>query len=402
MSTPAPASLHAGQFRVRIDDEIMIVTAGQTGTSWTVTRHAEGSTAATHAIGAPVTYRVTAAVFSDMRDAIVAEAADRATNDALHVSTLDPHSDRSYARSLRLSGEPAQYVGAGGQPPFLADWANAGGGTQPLLFYMDPGGIVHVEGTIKSPAGQAAGVAIFQLPDSLTSVLDNFNRADGALGANWIGPLWPGEPAPLIVSNQVAGTVAGWRSAFWDAAVYSDDVTVFATLANASAQVDLYAHATHEGEAIVSAYSLFWVPSDPGLRIVRVDSETSASVLEYITVTIANGDAIALRKTSDLLRAWRKPAAGAWGAVGAGATDTAYDFGHLGFELGPSSATRLDDFGGGQASHRPIGGTVRAGSAATGTGDAVQCQIDTSGNVSMAAAATAGAAYGIALAFRPV
>jgi len=48
------------QFRIRVDDEIMIVT-GVAGAVFTVTRHAESTTAATHAAGAVVQHPLTAA-----------------------------------------------------------------------------------------------------------------------------------------------------------------------------------------------------------------------------------------------------------------------------------------------------------------------------------------------------
>lgn len=44
----------AGPFRIEIDSEIMEVTAGSSGTSWTVVRGKDGTTAATHANGAAV------------------------------------------------------------------------------------------------------------------------------------------------------------------------------------------------------------------------------------------------------------------------------------------------------------------------------------------------------------
>jgi hypothetical protein len=60
VSAAAPASLHGGQFRVRIGDELLLVTAGQNTTSWTATRGVEGSTAATHSSGATVRHLLTA------------------------------------------------------------------------------------------------------------------------------------------------------------------------------------------------------------------------------------------------------------------------------------------------------------------------------------------------------
>jgi hypothetical protein len=59
-STGFPAAVTGtSQFRIRIDSELMTVT-NVSGTTWTVTRGAESSTAATHLIGAAVVLVVTA------------------------------------------------------------------------------------------------------------------------------------------------------------------------------------------------------------------------------------------------------------------------------------------------------------------------------------------------------
>jgi hypothetical protein len=50
----------AANFRVRIDDELLLVTANPS-TSWTVERGVEGTTAATHSNGATVTHVLTKA-----------------------------------------------------------------------------------------------------------------------------------------------------------------------------------------------------------------------------------------------------------------------------------------------------------------------------------------------------
>lgn len=56
-ATGFPAS---AQYRILIDSEIMIVTAGAATTTWTVTRGAESTTGATHENGAAVTHVLTA------------------------------------------------------------------------------------------------------------------------------------------------------------------------------------------------------------------------------------------------------------------------------------------------------------------------------------------------------
>lgn len=57
-STPFPTATNGGQFRVLIGTELLIVTA-ISGTTWTVTRGAEGTTAAAHSSGDAVTHIIT-------------------------------------------------------------------------------------------------------------------------------------------------------------------------------------------------------------------------------------------------------------------------------------------------------------------------------------------------------
>jgi type II secretory pathway pseudopilin PulG len=52
------------EFRVKVDSEIFVVTAGAGTTTWTVTRAADGTTAATHNVGAGVTLVERAALAS--------------------------------------------------------------------------------------------------------------------------------------------------------------------------------------------------------------------------------------------------------------------------------------------------------------------------------------------------
>lgn len=74
VANSAPVALQDGQFRVRIDDEILLVTAtGASGaTPWTVVRGAEGSTPATHSNGATVKHILT-------RESLAAAARGEAT-----------------------------------------------------------------------------------------------------------------------------------------------------------------------------------------------------------------------------------------------------------------------------------------------------------------------------------
>jgi hypothetical protein len=74
--TSATGFPSSGQYRIKVDSELFIVTGGQGTTTWTVTRGAESSTAATHSNGAAVTHVVTAASLARVVEgrAVVASA----------------------------------------------------------------------------------------------------------------------------------------------------------------------------------------------------------------------------------------------------------------------------------------------------------------------------------------
>lgn len=191
-----------------------------------------------------------------------------------------------------------------------------------------------------------------------TALLDNFNRANGALAGNWTGNLWPSEGVPSISSNQVVGTTGGWRSAYFNPQTFTAEAEVFATIANAAAQVDLYMLVSNPGGASITGYALFFVPADPGLRIARVDSSSSISYLKFITVTIASGDAIGLGRTpAGVFQAYRKPSGGSWATIDTTVTDTTYTAaGFVGLELAPNNSVAIDNFGGGNP--RPLRGLM--------------------------------------------
>ena len=72
---------------------------------------------------------------------------------------------------------------------------------------------------------------------SATTVSDNFDRADGALGSNWTTV--PGTAAPEIVSNTLrVGTASALNSAYWSASTFGDDQFAQASLPNSSGTQD--------------------------------------------------------------------------------------------------------------------------------------------------------------------
>ena len=103
VGAPAPAALQgSGQFRILIDSEYMIVTGGASTTTWTVTRGAEGSTAASHTDNTSIYHLVTAGALANL--VANAEAASDPVGTAsgsmtAHLAAINPHGDRLTPRA---------------------------------------------------------------------------------------------------------------------------------------------------------------------------------------------------------------------------------------------------------------------------------------------------------------
>lgn len=95
--TGAPTS---GNFRIRVDNELMLVTGGHGTTTWTVTRGVEGTTAATHSVGAIVVHVLTASALQNL--ALQAES-------WTHAATLH-YEGSSITASANSTAEASTYV----------------------------------------------------------------------------------------------------------------------------------------------------------------------------------------------------------------------------------------------------------------------------------------------------
>lgn len=317
---------------------------------------------------------------------------DRQHGDVDHVAAADPHYDRAYARSLILTEAPRK-VGTANQPSFNADFVNAGGGTQDLFFYLDASGIVHIEGTIKSPAGQAAGVPIFKLPSPLLNLLSAADssfesgtglwlQSNGVMGqsSSWAGTgtksLGLTASASSGVSGRVvAGAVLGYAGGM--------PVPVIGEQYSASCKVnkiDSIARGIRVALIIVGGASngQFAAVNIPELSSVGV-SNIVANSYQVIPVG-ATGLLLSIAEIADVTNA---PASEFYideVQVVKAATPPPYQI---------------------LAQHLPSG-KVRGGSASTGSGNSVQLEVATNGDVSMTAAAVANAVYGINMHFRGV
>ena len=151
VAAAAPAGLQSGEFRVRIDDELIIITAGQNGMSWTGTRGAEGTTAAAHSSGAAVTHVLTDASFELLVQQVIdanplATDAEVAALLAAHVAAADPHPGY-LLDSQRGAANGVAALDATGRVPIAQLASGAPDGTK----------FVRDDGTLATPPGGGAG-----------------------------------------------------------------------------------------------------------------------------------------------------------------------------------------------------------------------------------------------------
>lgn len=187
-----------------------------------------------------------------------------------------------------------------------------------------------------------------------TSVLDNFNRADGAIGANW-----PDKPtssySPLTISsNQAAGSV-GNNGSFWITS-FAGDQEIFTDVpvipSSAGNTFDIWARGTGlNGSGKLNAYMGQWAVTGTAMKLFKFVAGAATQLGTTVTQAMANGDGLGISCVGTTITLWyRSGPAGTWTSV-IQVTDSAVSgAGQIGISSQGSSTMRFDNFGGGAPS----------------------------------------------------
>lgn len=198
-SSAAPTALQTGNSRWRIDDELTLLTAGGSGTSWTITRGIEGTTAASHADGATISHVFTAAsskllpaigmrAFNSANISLSAGAWTNITLDSENYDTDGIHSTSSNtARATVPAGMAGLWAFDG-----AIEFASGGNGTiRGIRFFLNATtviGLVQLPGTIEIVLTLAAK---YRLAAGDYVVMDGFQDGSGALNAEFNSGISP-------------------------------------------------------------------------------------------------------------------------------------------------------------------------------------------------------------------
>ena len=186
---------------------------------------------------------------------------------------------------------------------------------------------------------------------SATTVSDDFDRADGALGSNWTTVA--GTAAPEIVSNTLrVGTASALNSAYWSASTFGSDQFAQASLPNISG--------TQYGPGIAvrlsgsKGYFLWYGNSPSTVSLWRMDSSSSWTQLKQsapLTVS-PSSDVWKIQAVGSTISGYQN------GNLVVQATDTNIKSGSPGVWLYYSS-NQIDNWSGGDvATTYSVGGTV--------------------------------------------
>jgi hypothetical protein len=182
----------------------------------------------------------------------------------------------------------------------------------------------------------------------VNSVLDNFNRGNGGVGANWsTDPDGAGYNTWNVISNQAGPSVA-FSANWWNPTQFGPDCEVYCTVAVApGSSLRLYARIQNPGVgASVSNWELE-IDGSSSYISKTINGNANRTTVVNTGILFATGDMMGLECIGNVITAYRKPAAGAWGSIGT-VTDSANPgAGFIGMLNNNDTVVRIDDFGGG-------------------------------------------------------
>lgn len=210
-------------------------------------------------------------------------------------------------------------------------------------------------------------------PDNST-VLDNFNRANGDLGANWTTGVDGSANALTINTNAARATSTGtFCSGYWNAATFGADVSFYIVGNNnwgsGGSKGWVYGRLQSTGTSGVDGYAAEVTSLGTWeIRLYRIDNNVYTQLGSTGTGSgnFTSGDAVGLECLGSAIKAYSREG-GTW-TQEASATDSTYTAaGHTGLGLNVSGSTHaITDIVGGT-----VGGTITGTSAITLTAPTV-------------------------------
>jgi hypothetical protein len=170
-----------------------------------------------------------------------------------------------------------------------------------------------------------------------TPILDNFNRADGAVGSNWTTT--SGLSALTIVSNTVT-SASGHADAYWNPSIFNSPLEIYASIPVWNHEFDLSYCLTNPGAlATRNGYTLSAFVGQGSLNLYRVDAGVNTDIGGFLGDPV-NGDIFRVRLVNGVHTLYKND------VEMAQINDSTYTTGYFALHIG-NAVDRFDDFGGG-------------------------------------------------------
>lgn len=181
-----------------------------------------------------------------------------------------------------------------------------------------------------------------------TSIQDNFNRADGGLGANWT-KTFSADLNLAIATNQVknGGTTSGSSAQMTSLGALASPIEAYIDIPSITESVGLDYLMSNIGTASVSGYRVQTSTGNTLIKVFRIDNGAFTQIGASITQTVSAGDSLGIAVSGTTHTVWYKPSAGSWTSLGT-VTDATYASGSIGILIdNANTLSRIDNFGGG-------------------------------------------------------
>ena len=205
-------------------------------------------------------------------------------------------------------------------------------------------------GTVAS--ANVTNVAVSCTANTATSASDNFNRADGGLGANWAAT---SDGGMAIASQQVTGTAGVLTGDTWTANSFTSDqfsvVQVTSTQLSGTQWIGAAVRAQNGGHsAYVGIYS--WNSGSPVLQLFKRSGNTNWTQLgsSYSSGPLTAGTQLEVAAVGSTISFWQN------GVKRISVTDSSFTGGAPGIMINGSGTA--DNWSGGNAASYTVGGTV--------------------------------------------
>jgi hypothetical protein len=183
-----------------------------------------------------------------------------------------------------------------------------------------------------------------------TAVLDNFDRANGGLGANWSGPVINGNGRMAIISNQVQPGAAG-ADDYYNVATYAECEVYCDMPALPAANKIAWIMARIVSPNVANATDGYEIDytyktTTDTIQVYRIDNSSWTQLGATISQDFSAGDSLGMEIAGGTITPYRKTG-GSWAALSARSDATYSAAGYIAFGGDDVTSMRLDNFGGG-------------------------------------------------------